>query len=177
MTGATFLLAEINNLKVASAAAKEVGIPISNIFVLNYRGEDFNSELQSWTVLLAHGENDWIQVKDPSTAAAYVSTSGTSGLPKAAVIPHSYLISQGQFQEKHSRQGDVCFSNRNNLFSGSFADPHRFLNSSRYLHFMSSQFPSNIVCRCEKEYHAILCPVSCLLSFWMRSNVSVLQTQ
>lgn len=56
---------------------------------------------QSWDKLLACGELDWETVADPdNTPAAYVSTSGTSGLPKAAVIPHSYFVSQGEFQLK-----------------------------------------------------------------------------
>lgn len=117
MTGATFLLTEVSTLKVASAAANEVGIPKSNIFVLNYRGENFDSEVQSWSILLSHGENDWVHLKDPNAAAAYVSTSGTSGLSKAAIIPHSYMISQGQFQErKNSRWDEVSRSKETSLF-------------------------------------------------------------
>jgi acyl-coenzyme A synthetase/AMP-(fatty) acid ligase len=45
------------------------------------------------------GEKDWERVDDPNeTPAAYVSTSGTSGTPKAAVLSHSYFVSQAEFQ-------------------------------------------------------------------------------
>ncbi|KAL5409043.1 hypothetical protein PMIN03_006205 [Paraphaeosphaeria minitans] len=51
--------------------------------------------VQSWSVLLGHGLGDFDDCHDPeNTVAAYQSSSGTSGLPKAAMIPHAYLISQ-----------------------------------------------------------------------------------
>jgi len=101
MTEAKFLLTEIKTLDTAVAASEEIGIPLSNVFILNYRGEEVPSQHQSWETLLSHGEKDWVEVEDPdNTTAAYVSTSGTSGLPKAAIIPHSYLVSQAEFQER-----------------------------------------------------------------------------
>lgn len=84
------------------AAAQECNLPPSNIFVLNFEGEEIPLGQQSWETLLCHGEMDWIRGADEETrnaAAAYVSTSGTSGLPKAAVISHGYLISQGKVVE------------------------------------------------------------------------------
>jgi acyl-coenzyme A synthetase/AMP-(fatty) acid ligase len=66
---------------------------------LDYQNESIPEGHQSWKRLLSCGEKDWVQVEDPdNTPAAYVSTSGTSGLPKAAIIPHSYLVSQAGFQ-------------------------------------------------------------------------------
>ena len=48
--------------------------------------------------LLDHGESDWIRFSDEtvakSTPAAMFSTSGTSGLLKAAVLSHYALVSQ-----------------------------------------------------------------------------------
>jgi hypothetical protein len=51
-------------------------------------------------LLLQHGEQDWVEVDDPSTPAAYVSTNEITGLPKSAIIPHSYLDSQAAIIEK-----------------------------------------------------------------------------
>ncbi|KAL4785608.1 hypothetical protein BJX76DRAFT_177967 [Aspergillus varians] len=48
--------------------------------------------------LLGYGENDWIAFDDEtiakSTPAAMFSTSGTGGLPKAAVLSHHAIVSQ-----------------------------------------------------------------------------------
>ena len=48
--------------------------------------------------LLAYGENDWVAFNDETmakeTPAAMFSTSGTGGLPKAAVMSHHAIVSQ-----------------------------------------------------------------------------------
>ena len=48
--------------------------------------------------LLAYGESDWTRLLDEESAkatpAAYFATSGTSGLPKAAILSHAALIAQ-----------------------------------------------------------------------------------
>jgi acyl-CoA synthetase (AMP-forming)/AMP-acid ligase II len=103
ITQARFLLTSLKTLNAASAAAEKCGIPSSNIFVLDFYQESTPEGYQSWNSLLSCGERDWVQVEDAdNTPAAYVSTSGTSGLPKAAIIPHSYFVSQGQFQDQIS---------------------------------------------------------------------------
>ncbi|KAH6710621.1 hypothetical protein BKA61DRAFT_694232 [Leptodontidium sp. MPI-SDFR-AT-0119] len=99
ITGASYILTSLKSLSVSLSAAEECEIPPSNIFVLNSAGEDISLEQQSWEKLLHHGEMDWVRSGGEERDAAYVSTSGTSGLPKAAVIGHGYLISQGQFVE------------------------------------------------------------------------------
>lgn len=97
---AKFILTELETLDISIAAAREFGIPDSNIFVLNFRNETIPTNHRSWNALLEHGDQDWIEVKDLSTPAAYVSTCETTGLPKAAIIPHSYLTSQAAIIEK-----------------------------------------------------------------------------
>jgi acyl-CoA synthetase (AMP-forming)/AMP-acid ligase II len=93
-------LTELKTLDISIAAAKECGISDANIFVLNFRGETVPAGYRSWNALLEHGERDWVEVDDTATPAVYGSTSGTTGLPKAAVISHSYLTSQGAVIEK-----------------------------------------------------------------------------
>ncbi|TVY57943.1 Acyl-CoA ligase azaF, partial [Lachnellula suecica] len=101
ITGSKYLLVEAGVLETATTAAKKCSIPLSNVFVLNYRGEAVPDGNQSWMKLLNKGEKDWVRVKDPATTpAAYFGTSGTTGLPKAAVITHAYLTSQGAIQEE-----------------------------------------------------------------------------
>lgn len=86
-------------LSNASAAADECGIPRSNIFVFDLPGDHVPDDFQSWEKLLSYGKKDWLAVEDvDNTTAGYFSTSGTSGLPKAAIVSHSYLTSQGQIQ-------------------------------------------------------------------------------
>jgi len=69
--------------------------------MLNFQGEATLDGFQSWNSLLDKGETDWVQVEDPDTTpAAYFSTSGTTGLPKAAIITHGYLTSQGTSLEQ-----------------------------------------------------------------------------
>lgn len=99
MTKANILLAEMKTLPAVVEAAAELGIPQSSIFILNFKDEPVPSPYLSWTTFLQHGEKDWVTIDNPHVTAALVSTSGTSGLPKAAILPHSYLISQGHLQE------------------------------------------------------------------------------
>lgn len=91
------LLVEPQMLDVTLVAAKEHGIPHSRIFVFDIHAPipEAHQSLSSWQVLLEHGEGDIVSVEDASrTVAVYASTSGTSGLPKAAMLPHAYLIDQ-----------------------------------------------------------------------------------
>lgn len=103
ITEAKFILTSHKTLQIATEAAKQCGISLANVFVLGFHGEPVPEGYQSWTKLLSCGEEDWVRVADPdNTIAAFVSTSGTSGLPKAAIIPHSYFRSQGEFQDRIS---------------------------------------------------------------------------
>jgi long-subunit acyl-CoA synthetase (AMP-forming) len=55
--------------------------------------------------LLKYGEDDWRrsnhdQAFSSSSTAAYCLTSGTTGLPKIARIPHSFLVKQSTMIEQ-----------------------------------------------------------------------------
>ncbi|KAI1838428.1 hypothetical protein DTO006G1_3691 [Penicillium roqueforti] len=55
----------------------------------------------SFANLLCFGESDWLKFADPivaqATPAAMYPTSGTGGLPKAAILSHYALVSQHRF--------------------------------------------------------------------------------
>lgn len=89
------MIVEPRLLDAALAAATECGLPKSRIFVFDIHDRNTHDDLPSWTTLLQHGERDWVTVDDPSTTvASYASTSGTSGLPKLALLSHSYHQTQ-----------------------------------------------------------------------------------
>ena len=80
------------------AAAKECAIPQSNIWIFDVLGNPLPSGYKSWNELLTHGENDWVRFDDEetckNTTAARLFSSGTTGLPKAAVLSHYNFIAQ-----------------------------------------------------------------------------------
>jgi len=91
-------------------AAHQCGIPSNRTFIFDH-GPLTTSDYPSLDDLLCHGESTWEQWEVSkegtknltSTQFAMISsTSGTTGLPKAAAIPHQYLIAQAVMIEKHN---------------------------------------------------------------------------
>ncbi|EHL03372.1 putative acyl-coenzyme A synthetase [Glarea lozoyensis 74030] len=95
---AKFLITEPEMLGAALAAGKQCKIPHSKTFIFDVHGQEFPEGYKSWKVLLDHGEKDWRRFDDFETAsnttAARMFSSGTTGLPKAAVVSHYNLIAQ-----------------------------------------------------------------------------------
>lgn len=64
----------------------------------SYFSESGDESYLNFSQLLSYGENDWVSFNDEaiakSTPAAMFSTSGTGGLPKAAVLSHHAIVSQ-----------------------------------------------------------------------------------
>jgi acyl-CoA synthetase (AMP-forming)/AMP-acid ligase II len=93
-----FLISEPEILGNLKAAAKDCNIPASNIWIFDTRNQSLPSGFCSWTELTKHGEEDWVRFDDPNichdTTAARLFSSGTTGLPKAAMISHKNLIAQ-----------------------------------------------------------------------------------
>ncbi|KAI9815755.1 MAG: hypothetical protein M1827_002151 [Pycnora praestabilis] len=96
---AKFILTEPEMLARAVAAAKECELPTSKIFIFNVHGQEVPEGHKSWTDLLQHGENDWVRLEDNTkTVGAETCTSGTGGQFKAAMLSHSYLVTQAELR-------------------------------------------------------------------------------
>ncbi|KAI9727215.1 MAG: putative NRPS-like protein biosynthetic cluster [Cirrosporium novae-zelandiae] len=95
-----FIIVEPELLEKILPAAHDFGIPDSNILIFNPRRASIPDGFVSWETLLQHGESDWIRFDDEQTAknttAALLSTSGTTGLPKAAAISHFAHVAQSK---------------------------------------------------------------------------------
>jgi long-subunit acyl-CoA synthetase (AMP-forming) len=101
ITRAKFLVTEVDSLGLVEQVVSSCSLPSSNVFVIAKPGQKVpdNTPFIPFTELLNHGEDKWNTIATgddlfSSKVAAYCSTSGTTGLPKAAAITHSYLVSQ-----------------------------------------------------------------------------------
>ncbi|KAJ9603540.1 hypothetical protein H2200_011726 [Cladophialophora chaetospira] len=99
ITGAKFLISEPELLDSLLQAAQDTGIPKSNVRIFNTQpSQSVPTGFSSWTDLLSHGEEDWVRIDflqaSADTPAAYFTSSGTTGLPKATITSHRNLIAQ-----------------------------------------------------------------------------------
>lgn len=89
------MIASVSSIDVAKKACVAVNLPFNRLFAFNPRFDDIPSNYQSWWRLFEHGQTEWeTVVNSTDEACSYISSSGTSGLPKAVVIPHKYLENQ-----------------------------------------------------------------------------------
>ena len=80
-------------------SAIEAGVKPGNIFAFNDQDQlTPASTLSSWKVLLRNEEEPWYSIKNEAlarqTTAALLLTSGTGGLPKAAMMSHYAIVAQ-----------------------------------------------------------------------------------
>ncbi|TID26561.1 acetyl-CoA synthetase-like protein [Venturia nashicola] len=100
LTKPKLLIVEPSRLNQILPAAESFGLTKENVLLFDVpeQGQDKSlqyNDMKSWESLLQHREEDWTVVSDPDTTVAhYATTSGTSGLFKAAKLSHSYHVEQ-----------------------------------------------------------------------------------
>lgn len=98
VTGVQYIISEPTFLENVLSSAKECQIPHSNIFAFSTDDQQYYAGCKSWEALLEYGEEDWMRLegeeKVKKTTAALMSTSGTTGLPKAAEVSHYAQVAQ-----------------------------------------------------------------------------------
>lgn len=103
-TRARFLITEYELLPLV-AQVGEYGVSASKVFALDTDSRRLPKPgtvpkfpCSSIQELLNHGERDWVRFSSEeeakNTTAALLSTSGTTGLPKAAMISHHSFVMQ-----------------------------------------------------------------------------------
>ena len=96
--GTKFVITEPEMLETILAATKDCNIANSSILILDVLGQVVPESFRSWETLLGQGEEDWVRFNNLATAktteAARLFSSGTTGLPKAAIISHHNLVAQ-----------------------------------------------------------------------------------
>ena len=98
LTNTKLILVEPGLLENVIHAAQDCCISLSKIFAWDAHGEDIPPGFDSWRILLDYGERNWNtfenEEQSKTTIAALMSTSGTTGLPKAAAVSHHAQITQ-----------------------------------------------------------------------------------
>ena len=93
-----YLITEPEMLGAILEAADECKLPRSNVLIFNVFDPAVPEGFQSWETLLQYGEEDWDRFNNLETAkraqAARLFSSGTTGLPKAALTSHYNLVAQ-----------------------------------------------------------------------------------
>jgi acyl-CoA synthetase (AMP-forming)/AMP-acid ligase II len=149
LTKPKLIFAQASFIKPIIEVASRSNFAVSNIFSVESWEEEPIPECRDWQTLLIEAEDDapsTLEDGEPvqDRVAVYAMTSGTTGLPKAAMIPHRYIVAQtsvleGQF---NARAYQVLSSSRHPALGTIHADLfHSHPSSYAYLSFTPSRHP------------------------------------
>ncbi|KAF2110040.1 putative AMP-binding enzyme [Lophiotrema nucula] len=100
-----FVIAEPEILTNIEPAANEKGVTKDKILILDAANQPLPEGYQSWRTLLNHGEADWERFNDQETSqnttAMLLFSSGTTGLPKPAILSHANHVAQHTLMFEH----------------------------------------------------------------------------
>ena len=101
MVSAKLIIAEPAMMRKTMEASDSCGISRSNLLAFDVNDEclyDLYDDICSWRSLLEYGESEFETCEEEGAVASYKTSSGTTGLPKAVMIPHEYLIEQARLK-------------------------------------------------------------------------------
>lgn len=110
---ACFIVSEPEIVGTISDVARELRIPKSHILILDTANQPLPIGFASWKTLLNHGEQEWVRFDNletsKNTTAMLLFSSGTTGLPKPAMLSHYNLVAQHTTVFEHRpRPYEVC---------------------------------------------------------------------
>jgi len=105
--GANLIACSEDTKEVAIGAAKECGVPLDHVLVLDSRSRSLTS-VRDGISCMSQQELDWTRITDPheleDSVICLLYSSGTTGPPKAVLISHKNITAQALIPQYMNRE-------------------------------------------------------------------------